>query len=97
MPESQLTHTTKDVKGGRVRVGSVVRVLSIHASVLVPLEESDRDLVSSMLHECFEVYEVDQWGRAWVEKWWRESEKNSMSHSLALEPDEMELIANVSL
>lgn len=74
-----------------------MRVLSIHPSVLEPLPEGEKSNVLSMLGDCFEVYEVDQYGRAWVEKWWHDTEENAMSHSLALEPAEMELIENVSL
>ena len=44
-----------------------------------------------MLGEVFTVYEVDRWGQAWVEKWWREGEEHSTSHSLGLDPADMEV------
>lgn len=72
-------------------VGTRVRVLALPAGVLEPLEEPERARVQSMLGEAFAVYEVDRWGRAWVEKWWQESEDTSASHSLALVPGEMEI------
>jgi len=39
--------------------------------------------VRSMLGEVFEIYEIDEWGGAWVQY---------QSHSLSLESDEMELV-----
>jgi hypothetical protein len=36
-----------------------------------------------MLGEVFEIYEIDEWGGAWVQY---------QSHSLSLESDEMELV-----
>jgi len=38
---------------------------------------------SPMLGEVFEIYEIDEWGGAWVQY---------QSHSLSLESDEMELV-----
>lgn len=45
-----------------------------------------------MQGEVFEVYEIDDWGSAWVKKWWNEGAEESLSHSLALSPREMELV-----
>jgi len=39
-----------------------------------------------------EVYEVDEFGAAWVKKWWRHGDDESYSHSLALSPEEMRLV-----
>ena len=83
--------STTDTTGAAVVVGTRVRVLAIRASVLAPLDEQERARVQSMLGEVFAVYEVDPWGQAWVEKWWQESEDTCASHSLALEPGEMEI------
>ena len=47
-----------------------------------------------MVGETFEVYEVDEWGGAWVEKWWHESDDEGSSHSVGLSPSEMELSAS---
>ena len=84
--------STLDRGGLSVIVGSVVRVLAIDPSVFENVERKEVPRINSMLGEELEVYEVDQWGRAWVEKWWREGKDQSTSHSLALDPKDMELV-----
>jgi hypothetical protein len=86
--------STADRNGLPVRVGTRVRVVAISKSVLERVERTDREQIESMVGETFEVYEVDSWGGAWVEKWWRESEDKASSHSLGLRPAEMEVVAN---
>ena len=82
----------KDIDGNIVREGSRVRVLSIRASVVARLTANERADVLSMMGEVFEVYEIDEWGSAWVEKWWKDSEDESRSHSLGLASEEMKLV-----
>lgn len=84
--------STLDRGGRSVTVGSIVRVLDIDPSVIKNCEQEELPRVESMLGEELEVYEVDQWGRAWVEKWWHEGDAQSTSHSLALAPSDMELV-----
>ena len=50
------------------------------------------DCARSMEGEVFEVYEIDEWGGAWVEKWWRAADGTSSSHSLGLGPNQMEVV-----
>ena len=46
-----------------------------------------------MIGEVFEVEEIDEYGYPWVRKSWpNEAEGRCQSHSIALEPHEMELI-----
>jgi hypothetical protein len=85
-------HTTADRNGHPVIVGTRVRVISVPSSVLERVDVAERDRVASMAGETFEVYEVDAWGGAWVEKWWHESEDKASSHSLGLRPAEMEVV-----
>ncbi len=73
-------------------VGTRARVLSVPNSVLEPLDQTERERVDSMSGETFEVYDVDPWGRAWVEKWWNESQDQATSHSLGLDPEQMEVV-----
>ena len=82
---------TVDIHGKAVRVGTCVRVLAIDESVLANLDSMARARVLSMLSQSLPVYEVDPYGRAWVEQWWREDANHSTSHSLALEPHHMEV------
>jgi hypothetical protein len=92
MAQRSESTTTRDRHGRAVSAGTRVRVLVVRPSVLDRLDELERQRVASMIGETFEVYEVDQWGGAWVEKWWRESDSESTSHSLGLAPDEIEVV-----
>jgi len=83
---------TRDINGTVVRVGTRIRVLKISASVLAQLPRSEADCARSMEGEVYEVYEVDEWGGAWVEKWWRSGDGKSSSHSLGLGPGQMEVV-----
>jgi hypothetical protein len=83
---------SKDVHGTPVRVGTRVRVLKISDSVLAALSKSEADTVRSMEGEVFEVLEIDEWGGAWVEKWWRAADGTSYSHALGLGPQQMEVV-----
>jgi hypothetical protein len=85
---------TRDISGAVVRVGTRVRVLKISSSVLSQLPQSEADCARSMEGEVFEVYEIDEWGGAWVEKWWRAADGTSSSHSLGLGPSQMEVVSD---
>jgi hypothetical protein len=87
-----MENEAKDINGTAVRVGSRVRVLKISPAVLAQLPKSDADCARSMEGEIFEVYEIDEWGGAWVEKQWRLGDGTSSSHSLGLGPTQMELV-----
>ena len=69
-----------------------MRVLEISPAVLSQLPQSEADCARSMQGEIFEVYEIDEWGGAWVEKWWRTADGTSSSHSLGLGPNQMEVV-----
>ncbi|WP_162932652.1 hypothetical protein [Solimonas sp. K1W22B-7] len=79
---------TKDRDGNSIVVGSHVQVLSVPA---LDFEPDEAERVQSMLGDVLEVYEIDLYGQAWVEKWWHLDSGESTSHSLALRSDEMVL------
>ncbi|WLQ15673.1 hypothetical protein O5O45_07060 [Hahella aquimaris] len=81
-----------DINGKEVIVGSRVKVLEIDMSVTEGLSENEVIDIKSMLDDVLEVYEVDEYGRAWVEKWWDRGDGRSESHSLALESKQMEVV-----
>jgi hypothetical protein len=57
------------------------------------LSSDEKQDVMSMVGEVFEVEEINEYGHAVVEKWWHnEPEGTSRSHTIYLEPHEMELI-----
>jgi hypothetical protein len=82
--------TTTDRLGRPITVGTRVRVLEIPKSLVADLPAGERPMVESMLGCVFEVYEIDEFGSAWVEKVWDQKD-GSESHSLGLAPHEMEL------
>ena len=85
--------SVKDRNGEPVEVRTKVRVLEIRSSVLERLSSTEQEQVLSMRGEVFDVYEIDQWGSAWVRKSWEESDGKTFSHSLALASHEMECVA----
>jgi len=82
----------QDINGAAVRVGTRVRVLRISDSVLSQLPESEAEAARAMEGEVLEVYEIDDWGGAWVEKTLRARDGTSVSHSLGLGPTQMEVV-----
>lgn len=84
--------STVDRSGRIVSVGSMVKVLAIKDSILDRLSSKDVNVVLSMRGNVFEVYEIDDWGSAWVRKEWRHGRDRMFSHSVALSPGDMERI-----
>jgi hypothetical protein len=82
----------RDINGVAVRVGTWVRVLKIGESVLEQLPESEAEAARAMEGEVLEVYEIDDWGGAWVEKSLPAEDGTLVSHSLGLGPEQMEVV-----
>lgn len=83
----------EDKNGTLVRVGSLVRVLSLSGDWFDSLPEDEKENVQSMVGEVFVVEEIDEYGQPWVRKSWpNEAEGTCNSHSVALEPREMEYL-----
>ena len=81
-----------DRNGRVVIVGTRVRVLALSESFLRTLPEDEISDVRSMIGEVFEVYEIDEYGSAWVGKGWMNDEgDNYRGHHIALEAHEMEV------
>lgn len=85
--------SSKDRNGRSVSVGSWVRLVTLPESFLSSLPADEIDDVRSMIGELFEVNEIDQYGHAWVGKGWTNPEGDRYhGHSLALSPEEMEVV-----
>ena len=89
-PDSAATSVT-DRHGQPVRVGTRVRVLEIAEALRKSLPPDEWSELQTMIGEVFEVYEIDEYGSAWVEKQWL-VENGDYSHSLALDAHEMEVV-----
>ncbi len=83
-----------DRNGRPVNVGSLVRIIHIDEAVIKSLPENEKQNVESMLNQVFEVYEIDEYEQAWVEKKRHYGEEKIESHSLGLSSQEIELIKN---
>lgn len=81
-----------DINGREVLVGSKLRVLRIDKNTFERLSEQELNDVRSMLDEVFEVYEIDEYGCAWVEKWWDRGNGESECHCLSLDSESMRLV-----
>ena len=89
---------TRDRTGNIVSVGTRVRLLSLSGQWLEELPAEEKQDVLSMIGEVFEVEEIDEYGHPWVRKSWpNEDEGKCHSHSIALEPHEMELVDDKAL
>ena len=83
----------RDMHGNIVRVGDRVRLVQLSGDWLENLPSEEKGDVHSMIGEVFEVEEVDEYGHPWIRKSWHNSaEGKCHSHSIALDPHEMELI-----
>lgn len=82
-----------DKNGTVVVVGQFVRILGLSGDWFDRLPADERADVESMIGEVFPVEEIDEYGQPWVRKTWpNEAEGTCRSHSIALEPNEMELL-----
>ena len=87
-----------DRNGNAVGVGTRVRVLSLSGQWLDNLPQDEKDRVLSMIGEVFEIDEIDDYGQPWVRKSWPNQEEGTwQSHSVALEPHEMEVVSERAL
>jgi hypothetical protein len=83
----------RDRNGRPVTLGARVRLLSLSGGWLNELPADEKEDVLSMIGEVFEVEEIDEHGHPWVRKSWpNEKAGTCRSHSIALEPHEMELV-----
>jgi hypothetical protein len=70
-----------------------VRLVGLSGKWLDELPEDEKVRVLSMIGEVFEVEEIDKYGSPWISKSWPDEEAGRcFSHSLALAPEEMELV-----
>ena len=88
-------HPPKDRNGNSVSVGDRVRLLSLSGRWLDELPADERDDVLSMIGEIYEIEEIDEYGHPWIRKSWANEDAGTCrSHSIAAEPQEIELVAS---
>jgi hypothetical protein len=78
--------------GAVVEVGDRVRLLAIRPSIVNRLSGSELTDVSSMLGQVVEVFDVYDDGLVWVSMTWRRTGGVSEIHSIAVDPEAIELV-----
>jgi hypothetical protein len=81
-----------DRNGRPVHLGTRVRVLEIAPSLQASLPANEWQELQEMLGQVFTVCEIDESGKAWVDKWWYPPGEGSFCHSLSLDSHEMEIV-----
>lgn len=81
-----------DRHGKPVAVGDIVRIVTLSQEFINQFPEEDRILIESMIGKFFKIYGVDELGQPWVNKEWHDETGQLQSHSIALDPDEMDLM-----
>lgn len=81
----------KDRNGFNVTADDFVKVLSLDPADFTHLDEKELSEVMSMIGETLQIYEIDEYGQAWVTKEWWLSESDVMSHSVGLSSNEFEI------
>ena len=82
-----------DRLGNPVAVGTRVRVLQITPSLKDRLPANEWQELETMVGQVFEVCQLDEYGWAWVEKWFESDADGRFCHRLALAADEMEVVS----
>jgi hypothetical protein len=82
----------KDRNGKPVVVGERVRLLALSGSWLEDLPQEERTDVTSMIGGVSTVEEIDAYGGVWIKRIWDDGDGVSHSHSIALDPHEMEVV-----
>jgi hypothetical protein len=67
-------------------------LLSLSGQWLEELSDEEKDDVLSMVGDVHEVYEIDEYGLAWVSKFWPDDEESRYrAHSIGLSSQDMEI------
>ena len=83
----------RDRLGQAVKAGDLVRLLAIRPSILKRLAGPEQDDVSSMLGQTLKVFDVYEGGLVWVSLIWRRDDGSSEVHAIAVDPEQIELVA----
>jgi hypothetical protein len=84
----------RDKHGQVVKQGDHVQLLAIRPSILKRLAGPELADVSSMLGQVLEVFDVYEDGLVWVSLAWPKDDGTTEVHSIAVDPEAIELVAN---
>lgn len=86
----------KDRNGNTVDINCLVKVLSLDTGDFTYLGEKELSEIMSIIGETLEVYEIDEYGQAWITKEWWLSDNDVISHSIGLSSHEFEVVSSKS-
>ena len=86
-----------DRNGQIVERGDQVRLFTIRPSILKRLAGSEFADVSSMLGQVLEVFDVYDDGLVWVSLSWPKEDGTTEIHSIAADPQSIELVTKAQL
>ena len=86
----------RDREGNVVEVGTLVKILNIGEEVLRLLSDDEKKHVLTMVGEVFEVFEIDEPGFIWVQKFWNRESSNPYSHMVGVCPTDVQVVRHAS-
>ena len=87
----------QDAHGVYVRRGDIVRILAIDPTLIASVPEPERSRIESMLDSEAAIQEIVEGGFVLVERIWNIENGNLLSHSIALNEKEFELVRPLPL
>jgi hypothetical protein len=87
-----VTDMASDRHGRPVNIGTTVRIVELAAFLKRDLPPDEWARLAGMVGRIFEVSEIDENGTAWIEQWFDDPDGGRVSHSVALEAHEMEVV-----
>jgi hypothetical protein len=79
-----------DKNGKAIAIGDIVRIVKLSQDFIANFPQEDQLLIESMIGQFFKIYGIDEYGQPWVNKEWHDETGKLQSHSIALDPEEME-------
>ena len=87
-----VTDMASDRYGKPVNIGTKVRIIELAQFLKRDVPPDEWARLAGMVGGIFEVSEIDEKGRAWIEQWFDDPDGGRLSHSVALEAHEMEVV-----
>lgn len=81
-----------DAKQQVVKLGDIVRVLTLSPEFISHFPEDERILIESMVGNFFKIIAIDEEGQACVMREWHDEIGQLQTHVIALDSEEMEKV-----
>lgn len=84
-----------DQRGNPICVGDKILVLKIPDSLIHDMNEESRKVIEGCKNQIMKIYELDEYGFAWLEKVVIDTEDEYIVEKFALEPEYLEKIDDI--